>query len=940
MNEDLAAESKKTIAPPAVLIHYLLPVEAFSPQILVLETPLGNISKMKNKNSDRSQYLVQTINTDLSQKSNSSLFFKEVQNLSSSKYPTILPFEGFTISNSYNCDKPAIVYDCYTGLKLSEILEIEDDENALENWNLTTKIRSLIGVAFALDHIHGLNIAHGNINAESVVYGGDYWPYLANLSFENFFNEEKVKNLVPSYFETTWKAPELTGTTKKTLPGDIYSFGMLILLLFVGQDEFEDIVESYTEEESELEIPDSVPSQISEIIQSCCNPNPQERPVISTVLQELQDSIESIQGVDVSAIHDFIQQIKGKKSNQNKPQEPKKQETKQENEPAKEESFIPKPKRETPSKLKKIDSKKSIKSIDKEEKPVKKSNSDKDTARSDVKKTLKKKPQKTVFVNVENTCYPSITRNTKKMGWKTTDNEDKTILFWYDNNVSVDLCLSLQPWQFINHIPGTYVISRKVELARNIERIQKYFPKIYTFHPLSFAVPAQSLDLQQYMMNAPLKDRTFIIKPDLGAQGKGIYLIQNPDDVLDITETSIAQQYINSHLIDGYKFDLRIYVLVSSVSPLRIYTFNEGMARFCTEPYKKPRQGNLDQIYRHLTNYSVNKKNSKFEQPTDDDASNDGFKRSFSSVLHEMKSEGVDTDKLLKDMHQLIVLTILAVYSYIKHSVKTAFRVDDGKSRCFEIMGYDILIDKKNKPWLLEVNHSPSLQCDSPFDKTLKDNVISGAMKIMDLNPNFKKIVIEQERIRTQNRITGKGKDENKSLYDEQKEYEISKTTGWMQLYPCLDDAEQQKLYEEVLKVEGSISPIGTDETVASNKRKIAIQEKLKKIEESEKKNLPKKVAKPKKEIKEIGDDKESVSVTVPQPKPLVSKTPRSVQLLREAKLARIRSEQMREQHMKSYDDLPEIPAAPAPHGLQAYARAVPHVTKPKIVPKNIIFDM
>ena len=64
----------------------------------------------------------------------------------------------------------------------------------------------------------------------------------------------------------------------------------------------------------------------------------------------------------------------------------------------------------------------------------------------------------------------------------------------------------------------------------------------------------------------------------------------------------IAQQYLPAPLlVDGYKFDMRLYVLVLSCSPLRVLLFKEGLARFCTERYRAPTESNMDDTYMHLT---------------------------------------------------------------------------------------------------------------------------------------------------------------------------------------------------------------------------------------------------------------------------------------------------------------------------------------------------
>ena len=65
-------------------------------------------------------------------------------------------------------------------------------------------------------------------------------------------------------------------------------------------------------------------------------------------------------------------------------------------------------------------------------------------------------------------------------------------------------------------------------------------------------------------------------------------------------------------LIDGKKFDLRIYALIVSCDPLRIYIYKEGLVRLCVTKYQCPSRHNIENQFMHLTNYSVNKKNTEF----------------------------------------------------------------------------------------------------------------------------------------------------------------------------------------------------------------------------------------------------------------------------------------------------------------------------------------
>lgn len=76
---------------------------------------------------------------------------------------------------------------------------------------------------------------------------------------------------------------------------------------------------------------------------------------------------------------------------------------------------------------------------------------------------------------------------------------------------------------------------------------------------------------------------------------------------------------------------------------------------------------------------------------------------------------------------------------------------------CFELLGFDVIIDKNAKPWLLEVNHAPSFNTDTPLDKQVKAAMLRETFKLLDLTHENKKRLQNLERLDQRKRIESKG---------------------------------------------------------------------------------------------------------------------------------------------------------------------------------------
>lgn len=168
-------------------------------------------------------------------------------------------------------------------------------------------------------------------------------------------------------------------------------------------------------------------------------------------------------------------------------------------------------------------------------------------------------------------------------------------------------------YQKINHYPSWMQIGRKDNMWRNIFRLKRKHPKDFDICPKTYIFPEDHKRFKLDRENEKKKNMLYILKPAASSWGRGIRIIGRTTNI-GKRKGWVASKYIHKpHLIAGYKYDLRIYVLVTSFDPLRVYMYDEGLVRFATEKYTT-KKGDLKKRYVHLTNYSVNKKSTNFKK--------------------------------------------------------------------------------------------------------------------------------------------------------------------------------------------------------------------------------------------------------------------------------------------------------------------------------------
>ena len=479
------------------------------------------------------------------------------------------------------------------------------------------------------------------------------------------------------------------------------------------------------------------------------------------------------------------------------------------------------------------------------------------TTSSSVGAVAKKKGRKKlIIINTANCRYHVVRLAALQLGWAVEDDERDDVpeslqmtdaqrqiitrhfahrykpelsaqVYWTDMSVLLPRVSAMKCYHRLNHFPNMHLICRKMLLFVRLSAMQEVLPSLYNFFPKSFSLKSEFRKLDDYVRSLRGKPKTFVMKPNTGCQGRGIVLTRNPIKVSKTLKDHdyTVQLYVHRPLlIDGKKFDMRVYVLLMTLErgSASIFVHEEGLVRICAEPYMKPTADNLSEVCMHLTNYSVNKESDKYEAAeggggggsdgatplpgvvfrpfmghplpptlTRDDGWT-GNKRSFHFLEafvndnvkllqpapptgppgsrstgkdKETASDGDDDDgggdgdagasasstpavsswiRLRRKIDRAVVLTILSAMPELRQAYSAANAMSGPRQdcrNCFELLGYDVLVTQAGHVHVLEVNHSPSLFCDTPLDTAIKSKVVSDVFRLIEPHvPDIRKL--------------------------------------------------------------------------------------------------------------------------------------------------------------------------------------------------------
>lgn len=286
----------------------------------------------------------------------------------------------------------------------------------------------------------------------------------------------------------------------------------------------------------------------------------------------------------------------------------------------------------------------------------------------------------------------------------------------------------LDPLQRVNHFPGTGFITNKITLSTTprVPHILK-----------AFRLPHEKERFLDHSKRHP--NQLWIQKSD---SHRGISIKTSETVDFDLGETLVQEYMANPLLIDGKKFDIGIYAVLTSVEPLRVYTYEaESLLRFCAHPYldKETQQFNSSDIDSYVVGDDYTPIWLMPSLLRHYIGANLSMKQSLNTYLKGLNKDGTriwsqieETIKRVYKMKEQHIARMARIYQ--EQSQYNDSSVEGSLNQFFEMVRFDFIVDEHLNVFLMEANMSPNLSSRHfPPNRLLYEQVLSSYFSLVGL---------------------------------------------------------------------------------------------------------------------------------------------------------------------------------------------------------------
>ena len=292
----------------------------------------------------------------------------------------------------------------------------------------------------------------------------------------------------------------------------------------------------------------------------------------------------------------------------------------------------------------------------------------------------------------------------------------------------------INKYQKINRFFSFEEYNTKSLLYINYKIYKNKYPSDYNYMLESYSYPEEKDIIETKFKNYTFKNKKkdiWMVKPNIGLGGFNISILNNFSSI-KFKHYIITKYLENPYLIRGFKFDIRFHGLISTIKPLKLYLYKEGFVRLASEKHNFSSSLPLNK-FAFLTNLDTNKLNKgKYKYPVNSSNIEDSNLWNLNTLRNYCERNGVNYTKIFNEVADIFIKAIISV----RKKIKDDFMKNNMEfSNFYHLIGFDIILDDKLRPYLLEMNRVSGFRDNNDAEKYYVYNIFADTLNIVGIVP-------------------------------------------------------------------------------------------------------------------------------------------------------------------------------------------------------------